>query len=107
MVSRAAAAVVLALSGTAALAQDSQDYARGLGQLLGAAERCALAFDTDAVAVFVEKHADPSDMQFNGTVGLFERAEARQMAGYSETQALIMCVQHRRVAKTFGLLKAD
>lgn len=85
--------------------EPSVQVADNLGTVLAGEEPCGLAYDKDAIKLFVEKHVTNDDMEFANYLSVSTWSYARDMKEMSESQKVAACKQIERVALTYHFIK--
>jgi len=101
----ATAGLIFAANVCQAQSLSSMQKATELGSILASEKMCGLAYDQGAIADWIDKNVDPSDMGFASNLSLMTEGANYQFEGMSESAKTAHCRSVERTAKHFGFLK--
>lgn len=95
--------VAICLAGGPAAADN---FAIGLGRLLGAEAACGLTFDVARVKALIVERMTPGDLDFSNIMSTYTWLEADNLEKMGETERAAVCETARINAENLGLLVA-
>jgi hypothetical protein len=85
----------------------AENFAIGLGRLLGSETACGMTFDLARVKAMIAENMKPGDLEFSSIMSAYTSMASDDLEQMGETERAAVCESARINAETLGLLASQ